>query len=113
MKKVYELIGLALFLFLASVVYMFAAYLSDSKRTAKDDADTVTEEVEMVTYRTSLRHEGCPSNGFMVAYGTPEKITAYGINRCIWPHRCDGCGFTNRIYDAHWPKFRQEWRAVK
>ena len=110
MKKVYEMIGLALFL--AIVVFIFEV-LSGSKRTAKDDADTVTEEVEMVTYRTRLRHEGCPSNGFMVAYGTPEKITAYGIDKCIWKHRCDGCGYTNTIYDARWPKFRQEWRAVK
>ena len=79
----------------------------------RDTGNTVTEEVETVTYRTSLRHEGCPSNGFMVAYGTPEKITAYGIDKFIWPHRCDGCGFTNTIYDARWPKFRREWRAVK
>lgn len=110
MKKVYEMIGLALFL--AIVVSIFAV-LSGSKRTAKDDADTVTEEVEIVTHRTRLRHEGCVSNGFMNAYGNPEKITAYGINKYVWPHKCDGCGFTNTIYDAHWPQFRREWRVVK
>ncbi len=90
-----------------------AAVLLLAGCSASDKGLTLTEEVEMVTYRTSLRHEGCPSNGFMVAYGTPEKITAYGINRYIWPHRCDGCGYTNTIYDARWPKFRREWRVVK
>ena len=79
----------------------------------RDDGNTVTEEVEAVTYRTRLRHADCPSNGFLNAYGTPERITAYGINKYVWPHKCDGCGFTNTIYDAQWPKFRREWRVVK
>ena len=80
---------------------------------ALPDDGKITEEVELVTYRTRLYHAGCPSNGFMNAYGQPERITAYGIDKFIWPHRCDGCGFTNTIYDAQWPKFRREWRAVK
>lgn len=79
----------------------------------RDDGNTVTEEVEAVMYRTRLRHEGCLSNGFLNAYGNPERITAYGINKYVWPHKCDGCGYTNTIYDAQWPKFRREWRAVK
>jgi len=74
---------------------------------------TIEEEVEAVMYRTRLRHEGCPSNGFLNAYGKPERITAYGIDKCVWPHKCDGCGFINTVYDAQWPKFRREWRAVK
>ena len=81
--------------------------------SASDKGLTITEEVEQVVYRTSLRHEGCPDNGFMVSYGQPDRITAYGINKCIWKHRCDGCGYTNTIYDARWPQFRQEWRMVK
>lgn len=72
-----------------------------------------TEQVECVTFRTRLRHQGCVSNGFLNAYGQPERITAYGIDKSVWPHRCDGCGFTNTIYDANWPQFRREWRAVK
>lgn len=79
----------------------------------RDDGNTVTEEVEAVMYRTRLRHECCPSNGFLNAYGQPERITAYGINKYVWPHKCDGCGYTNTIYDARWPQFRREWRAVK
>ncbi len=79
----------------------------------RDDGNTVTEEVEAVMYRTRLLHECCPSNGFLNAYGQPERITAYGINKYVWPHKCDGCGYTNTIYDAQWPKFRREWRAVK
>ena len=74
---------------------------------------TVTEEVEAVMYRTRLHHPGCVSNGFWNSYGHSRKITAYGINKCVWPHRCDGCGATNEIYDARWPQFRREWRAVK
>lgn len=81
--------------------------------SARDTSNTVTEEVEVVMYRTRLRHECCPSNGFLNAYGKPERITAYGINKYVWPHKCDGCGYTNTIYDAQWPKFRREWRAVK
>ena len=81
--------------------------------SARDTGNTVTEEVEAVWFRTRLRHAGCPSNGFLNAYGQPTRITAYGIDKCVWPHRCDGCGFTNTIYDAQWPKFRREWRAVK
>ena len=78
------------------------------------ERDTITEKVELVTYRTRLRHAGCPSkNGFMNVCGQPERITAYGIDKCVWPHKCDRCGYTNRIYDAQWPKFRREWRAVK
>lgn len=81
--------------------------------SAKPVDDKVTEEVEAVTYRTRLRHAGCPSNGFLNAYGRPERITAYGIDKNVWPHKCDGCGYTNTIYDASWPQFRREWRAVK
>lgn len=74
---------------------------------------TIEEEVEAVMYRTRLYHPGCVSNGFWCVSGQPRKITAYGIDKCVWPHRCDGCGATNEIYDAQWPKFRREWRAVK
>ncbi len=81
--------------------------------SARDTGNTVTEEVEAVMYRTRLRHADCPSNGFLNAYGQPERITAYGIDKCVWPHKCDGCGFTNTVYDAQWPKFRREWRVVR
>lgn len=82
----------------------FAANPADSK---------VSERVEMVTYRTRLPHAGCVSNGCWNAYGTPARITAYGIDKHVWPHKCDGCGATNTVYDASWPKFRREWRVVK
>ena len=72
-----------------------------------------SERVELVTWRTQLPHEGCASNGCWCLNGQPRKITAYGIDKCVWPHRCDGCGATNEIYDAQWPRFRREWRAVK
>ena len=73
----------------------------------------ITEEVDAVTYRTRLRHDGCVSNGCWNAYGQPSRITAYGIDKYVYPHRCDGCGSTNTIYDASWPQFRREWRSVK
>jgi hypothetical protein len=79
----------------------------------RDTGNTVTEEVEAVMYRTRLFHPGCASNGCWCVSGQPRKITAYGIDKYVWPHRCDGCGSTNEIYDAQWPKFRREWRAVK
>ena len=28
-------------------------------------------------------------------------------------YQCQGCGATNEIYDATWPKFEREWRAVR
>lgn len=92
--------------------FAFAALLL-AGCSARDTGNTVTEEVEAVMYRTRLRHAGCPSNGFLNAYGRPERITAYGIDKCVWPHKCDGCGYTNTIYDAQWPQFRREWRAVR
>ena len=80
---------------------------------AESEDGKISEEVEAVTYRTRLRHAGCVSNGFWNAYGRPARITAYGIDKYVWPHRCDGCGATNTVYDASWPQFRREWRAVK
>jgi len=71
------------------------------------------ERVELVTWRTELPHQGCPSNGAWVASGQPRKIEAYGIDKGVWPHRCSGCGATNEVYDATWPKFEREWRAVE
>ena len=79
----------------------------------QDDGKTVRECVERVTYRTELHHQGCNSNGFWRAYGAPQVIEAYGIDKALWPHRCSGCSETNTIYDARWPKFETEWRAVK
>ena len=75
--------------------------------------DTLTERVEQVVWRTELRHAGCSQGGFWRASGPPRKIEAYGIDKWIHLHVCSGCGATNEIYDARWPQFRQEWRAVK
>lgn len=101
----------------AAVLVFFVFSARQSLRPAvmagHDAQGHVTEEVEAVTYRTRLRHAGCPSNGFLNAYGRPERITAYGIDKNVWPHKCDGCGYTNTIYDAQWPQFRREWRAVR
>lgn len=71
------------------------------------------ERVELVTWRTRNPHAGCPSNGCWVVSGAPRMIEAYGINKAMWPHRCDGCAATNEIYDARWPRIEQEWRPVK
>ena len=77
----------------------------------RDTVNTVTEQVETVLFRTELRHAGC--KGFWRASGYPERITAYGIDKSVWPHVCSACGQTNRLYDARWPQFRREWRTVK
>lgn len=71
------------------------------------------ERVELVTYRTQLPHDGCPSNGCWQVCGQPRQIEAYGIDKAVWPHKCQGCSATNEIYDATWPKFEREWRAVR
>jgi len=71
------------------------------------------ERVELITWRTELPHVSCPSNGAWQVSGQPRQITAYGIDKAVWPHRCAGCGATNEIYDATWPKFEREWRSVK
>jgi len=71
------------------------------------------ERVELVTWRTQLPHDGCPSNGCWQVSGQPRQIEAYGIDKAVWPHKCQGCGATNEIYDATWPKFEREWRAVR
>ena len=111
MKKGFELIGLAIFLVVMQALFETEHVFGE--RAAKKDGSTITEKVELVTYRTRLFHSGCVSNGCWCLNGQPRKITAYGIDKCVWPHRCDGCGQTNEIYDAQWPKFRREWRIVK
>lgn len=74
---------------------------------------TLTERVRPVHYRTSFQHDGCASNGFLECCGAPRQITAYGISKAMWPHRCTGCGATNNLYDARWPKIEMRWEAVK
>ena len=95
----------------ACVVIWRIFFLSVFSTTPNDT--TLTERVEQVVWRTELRHAGCPHGGFWRASGPPRKIEAYGIDKWIHLHVCSGCGATNEIYDARWPKFRQEWRAVR
>jgi len=109
MKFIHTVVGIALAGFVTLVIFL----LSPSRPIGGRGNLIVTEEVEAVMYRTRLFHPGCVSNGCWCLNGQPRKITAYGIDKCVWPHRCDGCGQTNEIYDAQWPKFRREWRAVK
>lgn len=77
----------------------------------KKDGTSLRERVELVTWRTELKHEGC--KGFWRCSGAPRRVESYGIDKAIWPHTCSVCGSTNEIYDARWPKIEQEWRAVK
>lgn len=82
----------------------------------KDDGGVfVTEQVERKIWRTEMRHEGCPNNGFWrwIAQGKAERIDAYGIDKFMWPHKCSGCGETNSFYDVRYPKFSNEWVRVK
>lgn len=96
-----------------ALAVLLAVFVGGCAQKCGDDGKTVRECVERVTYRTELRHPGCVSNGFWRAYGVPQVIEAYGIDKSMWPHKCSGCGETNVIYDARWPKFESEWRAVK
>lgn len=90
-----------------------AACLSGCGADRSGDGTTVRERVQMVAYRTELRHAGCQSNGFMRVDGAPRMIESYAIDKFIWPHKCSGCGATNEIFDARWPKIEQRWEAVK
>jgi hypothetical protein len=81
-----------------------------------DDGSALTERVEMVHFRTRLRHSACPSNGFWEVSGRPAAIEGDlfdGRTRHLWPHRCDRCGATNTLFDARYPLVKGEWRAVK
>ena len=84
-------------------------------REKKDSGgNLVTEQVERKTWRIEKRHDGCPSNGFWRACGTPQKVEAYGIDKLMWPHKCSGCDKTNSFYDVRYPQFSNEWvRARK
>jgi hypothetical protein len=109
----FEIAGVLLFLGVFAACLFFSS--PDVNPIRKQNADgTVTERVKQVIWRTEKPHDGCPSNGFLRAVpGQPERITAYGIDKFIWTHVCSGCGETNRIYDACWPKFRTEWEVSK
>jgi len=97
----------------AVMLSMVCLTLAVKRRQKSPAGETLTERVEQVVWRTELRHAGCPQGGFWRASGPPRKIEAYGIDKWVHLHVCSGCGATNEIYDARWPQFRQEWRAVK
>lgn len=92
---------------------VIGAFLARAVFEAQAAARPGRERVELVSWRTRLPHEGCPSGGCWEARGAPRMIEAYGINKPMWPHRCTGCAATNEIYDARWPKIEQEWRPVR
>ena len=97
----------------AVMLSMVCLTMAVKRRQKSLAGETLTERVEQVVWRTELRHAGCPQGGFWRASGPPRKIEAYGIDKWVHLHVCSGCGATNEIYDARWPQFRQEWRAVK
>ena len=82
-------------------------------RGKDDNGVFITEQVERKTWRIEMRHEGCPNNGFWRAYGNPERIDAYGIDKFMWTHKCSGCCKTNSFYDMRYPQFSNEWVRVK
>lgn len=59
--------------------------------------DGYRERVELITWRTQNPHLGCASNGFWQVSGQPRQITAYGIDKAVWPHRCAGYGVTHAM----------------
>ena len=98
----------------AFVIACAAGVFWDYMLCGKDDGGVfVTEQVERKTWRIEKRHDGCPVGGFWRAYGTPQKIEAYGIDKFTWPHKCSGCGETNSFYDVRYPKFSNEWVRVR
>jgi hypothetical protein len=99
---------------LAVVIIGVAGHIACSRAaSARTDASPVRERVELVTYRTRKAHDGCASNGYWQATGKLRKVEAYGIDKPVWAHKCDGCGEEREFWDEQWPKFEREWQVVR
>ena len=73
------------------------------QRQRQTGTDTITEQVEQITYRVKLRHVGCEKDGYWERCGAAERIEGDGVFKDVYlyPHKCSGA--TDALFNVSYP----------